>query len=311
MASPILVAVCVAFVLYRCYRYMFDRPDCGRFPPGPPRLPWLGSYPILLAVNYRQLHRATEWLARRWYRTPVLGFWYVDVPTVSVHDMQIAREVLNNPAIDGRPVFPMVLARDPDFRAWGIFFRDGPFWKEQRRFTLRHLRDYGFGRRFDELEAHIAADLQQWVDMVRCGPRHAFERRLVDADGVVELPAAFAGPPANQFLKCVLNACAAREEMGDLYEAGRTALRFQRAGCMYGRIFSMLQWTARWLPGASGYGEVRASAMALHEFIRALVVREWRTFEAGEERHFLDRYFEEMADGRLDSTFGSKLIYFT
>jgi methyl farnesoate epoxidase / farnesoate epoxidase len=28
----------------------------------------------------------------------------------------------------------------------GIMFTEGPFWQEQRRFTLRHLRDLGFGK---------------------------------------------------------------------------------------------------------------------------------------------------------------------
>jgi hypothetical protein len=29
----------------------------------------------------------------------------------------------------------------------GFFFTDGSFWMEQRRFSLRHLRDLGFGRK--------------------------------------------------------------------------------------------------------------------------------------------------------------------
>ena len=32
----------------------------------------------------------------------------------------------------------------------GIMFFDGPYWQEQRRFTLRHLRDLGFGRTSSE-----------------------------------------------------------------------------------------------------------------------------------------------------------------
>lgn len=47
---------------------------------------------------------------------------------------------------------------------------DGPVWHEQRRFTLRYLRDYGFGRRFDKLEKEIEIQIAQFINMVKNGP---------------------------------------------------------------------------------------------------------------------------------------------
>ena len=32
----------------------------------------------------------------------------------------------------------------------GILLTDGPFWAELRRFTMRHLKDFGFGKRSAE-----------------------------------------------------------------------------------------------------------------------------------------------------------------
>lgn len=58
----------------------------------------------------------------------------------------------------------------------GIFFKEGPLWKNQRRFALRHLRDYGFGRRFEELEIHIDEELRDFIDLVRNGPKYEFEK---------------------------------------------------------------------------------------------------------------------------------------
>lgn len=49
----------------------------------------------------------------------------------------------------------------------GIFFVDGPFWHEQRRFTLRHLRDYGFGRRFETLERFMGEQMQNVIDFMK------------------------------------------------------------------------------------------------------------------------------------------------
>lgn len=295
MASAILVALCAAIVLYRCWRYMFERPP--NYPPGPPRLPWLGSYPFLLALNYKQLHRATETLSR-WYRTPVLGFHYAgNVPVMTVHEMSVARELLNNPDFEGRPVFELVRARDPDNDVHGIFLTEGAVWKEQRRFTLRHLRDFGFGRRFEELELQIGDQLASFVDLVRNGARYAYERELVPADGIVKLPLAFAGLPSNVFLKCALNECFGREDLADLYGACRSSIRFMRSACLFGRLFSMLPWTKWAAPRASGYRDVRESAMDLYWFAQRIVDAQHRTFDPEHERHFLDIYFKELLHG--------------
>uniref|UniRef100_A0A1B0DHC9 Uncharacterized protein n=1 Tax=Phlebotomus papatasi TaxID=29031 RepID=A0A1B0DHC9_PHLPP len=74
------------------------------------------------------------------------------VPTVICHDADGVKEILNRQEFDGRADIYLARMRDPNHNLRGIFFTEGPFWKNQRRFTLRHLRDYGFGRRFTELE---------------------------------------------------------------------------------------------------------------------------------------------------------------
>lgn len=57
----------------------------------------------------------------------------------------------------------------------GIFFAEGQFWHEQRRFMLRNLRDFGFGRRFDELEIEINEELLNFISFLKNGPKYDFE----------------------------------------------------------------------------------------------------------------------------------------
>lgn len=58
----------------------------------------------------------------------------------------------------------------------GIFFTEGTFWRNQRRFMLRNLRDFGFGRRFQELEIHMDEELRDFVDLVKSGPKYDYEK---------------------------------------------------------------------------------------------------------------------------------------
>lgn len=49
---------------------------------------------------------------------------------------------------------------------------DGLYWKEQRRFSLRHMRDYGFGRRSLAVESVVADELQYLLDLFNREPEH-------------------------------------------------------------------------------------------------------------------------------------------
>jgi methyl farnesoate epoxidase/farnesoate epoxidase len=41
----------------------------------------------------------------------------------------------------------------------GILLTDGPFWVEHRRFTIKHLKDFGFGKK--SAEAVILEETEQ------------------------------------------------------------------------------------------------------------------------------------------------------
>lgn len=58
----------------------------------------------------------------------------------------------------------------------GITLVDGELWHEQRRFALRYMRDYGFGRRFDALEKEVEIQIAQFIDIVKNGPKYQHEK---------------------------------------------------------------------------------------------------------------------------------------
>lgn len=52
---------------------------------------------------------------------------------------------------------------------------EGDLWNEQKRFFLRYMRDFGFGRRFDSLEQEIEHQISQLIDIVTNGPKYPHE----------------------------------------------------------------------------------------------------------------------------------------
>lgn len=144
MVSLVIVAIFIAVVVYRFYKYCFYRPP--NFPPGPPRIPLFGSYLFLLLINHKNKHLAINKLCE-YYKSSVIGFFTGDILSVVANDPKSVREMLFKQEFDGRPEVFLARLREPNYDFKGIFFTEGNFWLHQRRFTLRNLRDFGFGRR--------------------------------------------------------------------------------------------------------------------------------------------------------------------
>lgn len=213
--TTLLWGTVVALVLYRLFRSAFN-PRPSKFPPGPPNLPFLEGYGVMLLLNNQHLHKAATALCN-FYRTKLLGISLVGYSTVVVNDLRVAREVLNRKEFDGRPDLFLARMRDKNFKLRGIFFTDGPSWKEQRWFILRFLRDYGFGRRFPEHEAEVNSELLSLIEMLKGGPKYEHEKTIFK-DGYVKCPNVLFATFANAFLQIVTGERFAREECGILYE---------------------------------------------------------------------------------------------
>ncbi|XP_073942492.1 probable cytochrome P450 304a1 [Choristoneura fumiferana] len=140
----------------------------------PPSLPIYGAYFVIQAFAPNNLAKAFLRLGRR-YKTDIVGCFLAAIPSVIVNDPVLIKEVLNREEFDGR--MDIILGRLRSYwKRLGIFFTDGYFWHTQRRFTLRYMRDYGFGRRCEPLEEAVTQEIRQMLDMRLNGPQNDDER---------------------------------------------------------------------------------------------------------------------------------------
>lgn len=138
---------------------------------GPIRLPYVGSYFHLLFKNFNAVHHGMEAWNKK-YKSKLVGWFMGPYPVLSTGDLETVKEVFKHDAFEGRP-FPYAVQIRSWMKPLGIFFTNGDYWLEQRRFSLRYMRDFGLGRRMAKLEELMENELQLLFDYINTGPESA------------------------------------------------------------------------------------------------------------------------------------------
>lgn len=129
------------------------------YPPGPWRLPLVGC---LFHLDPKQPHLSLQQFVKKYGN--VLSLDFANIPSVVVTGMPLIKEIftqmehnfLNRPA---------TLLRKHLFNKNGLIFSSGQTWKEQRRFALMTLRNFGLGKK--SLEQRIQEEAYHLVEAIK------------------------------------------------------------------------------------------------------------------------------------------------
>ncbi|XP_066275401.1 cytochrome P450 2D26-like [Branchiostoma lanceolatum] len=146
-------------------------------PPGPPTLPILGNIPYMAWIYWKGSTFPPDTLYQLSQKYgDVMTMWVAREPYVIISGYETIREVLVRRAEDfsSRKVPPAIVDTRGDGTsskaAKGVLFAEyGHDWRQQRRFALKTLRDFGVGKR--SLEGKI------------CEEAAALSQELVAKDG--------------------------------------------------------------------------------------------------------------------------------
>ena len=151
------------------FRKWPPRSSLGPLPPGPKGFPLIGS---LLSMNRHEFLTFVEW--RKKYGD-VYSFQNGTQLMVMLSSYDALKEAFHrNEAFNGRPNGKYIRSI---VKHSGIVLNDGPVWQEHRRFILRVLRDFGFGRTLSEdiisaewqsLKSHVGRPVELRPIFVSC-----------------------------------------------------------------------------------------------------------------------------------------------
>ncbi|KAF7696333.1 cytochrome P450 2B4-like [Silurus meridionalis] len=269
----------VFLVLLEIFRLSSSKSRC---PPGPTPLPFIG--------NMLQFMKDPLTTTRSMVQYGDLCSIYIGRrPLIVLNNLELVKEALvqNGTVFSGRPYMPLIQWITNGYGILAVTY--GHAWKQQRRFALHTLRNFGLGKK--TVEERVAEEAQCLVTELL---KHE-------------------GEPVNP-MHPVMNAISniiCTIVFGDRFDYDNKRFaklleilneNIQLAGSSVGLIFNLLPFIKH-LPGP--HQQVRRNGTALIVFIREVMEEHRETLDTENLRDFIDAYLVEIKKQELkeDSTF--------
>lgn len=128
-------------VVFLLFANFLRRKHPKNYPPGPRGLPFLGNF---FQLDFEQSHVAIQRYVKKYGN--LLGMDFGPLSSVTISGLPLIKEafITQDKNFMDRPVMPL---RSRFFKTNGLLMSNGQSWKEQRRFTLTTLRNFGLGKK--------------------------------------------------------------------------------------------------------------------------------------------------------------------
>nr|CAD7392258.1 unnamed protein product [Timema cristinae] len=239
----VVLAVTLA-VIYLVYLWVSAKPK--NYPPGPISLPLIGS---TFSIPKSYIHfKMMEW--QETYGS-LTGLMLGSQPIVAVNGPKAVLEVLRREELQDRPDTFTLRARTFNKRI-GVFFSDGNTWIKQRRFTVRHLREFGIGKK--SMEGIIYEEVENLMKDLK-------KTKTIQVGGYFNIPVV-------NVLWAVVAGKRFDHNDKEFVKLVRGLFRMFRAGNAAGGImdlFPLLRYVA---PSLGGYKEMKEATHDIYEFFK-------------------------------------------
>nr|CAD7588588.1 unnamed protein product [Timema genevievae] len=271
---------------------------------GPQWLPVLGSALAVHRLRKRTgyLYEATAELARQY--GPVVGLKVGKDRTVVLCGYDGIKDMLSREEFDGRPQGPFYETRTWGIRR-GVLLTDAEFWQEQRRFVLRHLREFGFGRRTmgELIEAEAGQMVRMFREKLRDSPGPGAVVSMHDVFGVYVLNTLWSMMAGIRYSPDDLELKKLQGLLTELFT------KIDMVGCMFSH-FPVLRFLA---PELSGYKQFLYIHQKLWEFLKVRFLKNEleihkSTFRPNDARDFMDVYLEMLGSEQKKSSFSESQL---
>ncbi|XP_063057372.1 cytochrome P450 2J2-like [Engraulis encrasicolus] len=252
------------------------------FPPGPWSLPFIGHLHLL--TDFSKAHLQFAKFAGRYGN--IFNFRLFGPRLVVLNGHKLVKEVYQGDNIADRPVVPLF---DDIIGGKGVVLSNGYSWKQQRRFALHTLRNFGLGKR--SLEPSILLECRYLNEAISNEQGKAFNPQWLVNNAVSNIIS-------------VLVFGERFEYTNDTYQSllKDINLIFILEADIWAQIYNVFPWLLRRIPGP--HRKLFAVWNKVIDFVRTKVKEHQTDYDPSNPRDYIDCFLGEMEKWKNDEAAG-------
>ncbi|XP_074120711.1 cytochrome P450 2J2-like [Sminthopsis crassicaudata] len=289
--APLQNFLLLSVIILILTHYLQSRRRHLNYPPGPPSLPILGNF---LQMDFKKPQVTLQKFVQKYGN--ILSMHVGSQIFVTVTGLPLIKEVLVNQGdifID-RPQLPIHLHI---FKSFGLIMSNGQLWKQQRRFALMTLRNFGLGKK--TLEDRIRLEAKYLIEAIREEKGQPFDPHFVINNAVSNIICSVTFGHRFEYHDSQF-----RELLKTVDYVMKLLVRWE---C---QLFNIIPSVMKFLPGP--HQKLFRESKKLESFVEDVIKQHKENLNPEEPQDFIDAYLKELSKDDIHSSFNEKnLVYCT
>ncbi|XP_008999594.3 cytochrome P450 2J2 isoform X2 [Callithrix jacchus] len=261
----------IAFLLFADF---LKRRRPKNYPPGPWSLPFFGNF---FHVDFEKSHLDTQLFVKKYGN--LFSLELGNISAVLITGLPLIKEALihMDQNFGSRPVTPI---RERIFKKNGLIMSNGQVWKEQRRFTLTALRNFGLGKK--SLEERMQEEAHHLTEAIKEENGQPFDPHFKINNAVSNIICSITFGKRFEYQDGQFQELLKLLDEAIHLEASKTC-----------QLYNIFPWIMKLLPGP--HQTLFSHWQKLKLFVSHIIEKHRRDWNPAETRDFIDAYLKEMS----------------